>query len=155
MVPTSPCLVLQIIHCACCRSRHQHIPQWDHTVGLLLEEVGNHDTWSSPHGSFRCSTLFAVQIQDCCKTQHTCIFFLPSASRESSQLSISPTSPFHSVFPAGKTETFYFVPPVCNKQLCLQSVELQEKAVYQGAEQEKQSFHGVDIFPFITLVLQS
>lgn len=93
----SPCLVPQVIVCACCGSQHQHIPQWDHTVGLLLEEAGNHDTWSSPHDSFRWPTFFAVQIQNCCKTKHTCSFFLPSSSRESSEFSKSPISPFHSV----------------------------------------------------------
>lgn len=132
-VPSNPCFVLQVITCACNGSLcnpyvHQHIPQWDHTC-VLLDEAGNHDTWSSPHDPFWCSTLFAVQIQNCFKTQHTCTSFLPSASRESSELSISPTLPFHSMFPTGKAETFYFVSPVCNEQLCLQSVELHRRVV--------------------------
>lgn len=122
------------------------------TMGLLLERIGNHEMWSSQHDSFICFALFAVQTENSCKAQHTCIFFWPSAYRDSSELSISPTSLFRSVLPAGRAETFYCVPP---EQLGLQSAELQRKDMCPGKEQEKLSFHRVDFFPFILLFLQS
>ena len=97
MVPTSPCLILQVIICACMLQipAAAHSPVRSHN-GPLAWRDGESWNMELPTWFIQMFRIISLQTENCCKAQHTCIFFLPSACRDSSEFSVSHLLPHHS-----------------------------------------------------------